>query len=217
MVPREPYESDHRRSVSVTAVLAVIALLCPAAGSIDAPHDIPDTILDAAAMHLKSRVGEDFYLAYLRFNPQKSQFVEARDESLLSGRSDRRFAKAHYVLVFDFRMPQHGFVDHQVICITYVDGTLLDFRAVPDCVTDPRECRFPIDEARAREIAASEGLEPGIKEWEIRFFWNYGYLTYIWIVSNTLEEKPDYATGHNVVIDANSGDVYPATSWFAYH
>jgi hypothetical protein len=213
MVPRGSPERTRRLRVGTLALLVLIGLFSPPAVSTDASGDIPDTILDAAARHLTSRVGEEFYLAYLRFDRHASTFVEARDESVFSEYSDKRFAKAHYVLVFEFRMPQHGFVDHRMTCITYADGALLDFQAVPDCANDPKECRFPIDEDKAKQIAVAEGLEAGITEWELRFFWLDHHQTYIWVVSNTLTDTADSGSGNSVVIDANSGVVYPATSW----
>ena len=215
MIPRGSPERTRRLRVGTLALLVLIELFSSPAVSTDDSGDIPDTILDAAARHLSSRVGDEFYLAYLRFDRHASRLVGARDESVFSENSDKRLAKAHYVLVFEFRMPQHGFVDHRMTCITYADGSLLDFQAVPDCVNDPKECRFPIDEEKATQIAVEEGLEAGITEWELTFFWHDHHQTYLWNVSNTITDTADRGTGHNVAIDANSGAVYyPATSWF---
>ena len=218
MVTEPPRDNPrrHRRLLFFVAVVCVSSLsLLNGASS---PDDLllPESIVDAAERHLVSRVGEEFFLAYLRLNPSGSRYVEPPEDETIPADTDRRYRLPYYSLVYRFRMPQHGFVDEEIHCHVCPDGAVLQCRAVPDCVGAPEECRFPIDEDQARQIAVAEGLAAGIEPWRFGFAWHEGHGTYIWSVSNAMERTPDRSTGEVVTIDANSGAVFPRTTWVSH-
>ena len=82
---------------------------------------------------------------------------------------------------------------------------------LPDCVRNPIECQFPIDDADARQIAEDDGLDPGIQDWRVGFTWYGGdFQTYTWGVKNYL--APDH--GEGITIDANTGEILGRYHWF---
>ena len=182
-------------------------------GSPYSHRDVPEPIIDSAEALLKSRLGSNFFVAYFSCDNQSSLFVAARPDLRTQDGFDERLKQEHYLVAFNFRMPQHEFVDEHVSCAVLTDATVLSCGPIPDCMAEPKECQFPIDRDQARQIAIEQGLEPGLKEWEFSFHWNFGYQSYIWTVSNTLEETESGAEGRTAIIDSNTGHVYGVGGW----
>ena len=174
--------------------------------------DTPRPIIDAAQQYLISQVGDEFYSAY--YHLDSSRLSDPRPYA--TKETDTRYRNPYYMVTFGFRMPQYRFVDELLHCNIRTDGEIIECFGIPDCVSKPEECRFDVDGERARQIALEQGLATGIGDWVLSFHWDFEHQTYIWAVSNTLEETLDGATGATVVMDANSGIVYPEMSWIRY-
>jgi len=127
-------------------------------------------------------------------------------------------------MIYTLKIPEKPYVDGLIEFAIDDNGNLITERGtsgIPNCVKEPLECDFPIDEAKAIAIAQDAGLEKGIKDWKTSFHWYAGDLkTYIWTVSNTLSESKQgigsyQASGKTVIIDANSGKVIEISGWQA--
>jgi len=115
-------------------------------------------------------------------------------------------------VTFQLVVPSRPFV--RGLITVFVDSTgapidSVNITGIGNCATNPQKCEFPIDEKQARAIAKRDGLEPGIRPWDVHFTWNRKGL-YLWGVSNTLHVLPDgcSANGHDLLIDASDGHIY---------
>jgi len=199
---------------------AVVLIICPPAvwghptpsGS---PNPIPEEVLASAREYVISKVGETFFDSYITWRPELSGFkpLVRSDNALRLNRPDW-LRSPRYVIVYRLRIPEKPFVDETVVVNIRADGGWFEDTAydegLPDCVSHPEECEFPIDEQGALEIAGNAGLEPGRKPWEADFRW-FGreHKTYAWEVRNELAE----GFGEVVLIDANDGTVIEKGEW----
>jgi len=183
---------------------------------------LPPEIIDAGNRFIISRVGPDFFNNSINFNRNKSRYYPPNQMCLQDPDNCSAFLlHSHYLMVYDIKIPQIPQCDEFIEFVLDSIGNIIEERDVfglPDCVNNPGECLFPVDEAQAISIATNAGLEEGIKPWIIDFYW-YGWdlRTFVWSVKNTLYEKSEgneyYANGKIVVIDANSGEVLRIDSW----
>jgi hypothetical protein len=81
----------------------------------------------------------------------------------------------------------------------------------------PEQCDFNIDEQKARQLAEEYALNPGIRDWKTGFVWDYKLERYVWKIISTLTElgEGDHykATGQEVVIDPNTGEIIAFNDW----
>lgn len=83
----------------------------------------------------------------------------------------------------------------------------------PVVVEEPPVVEEPlIDEARAIEIAADAGLEPGIGPWRAKYYLDPRE-GYVWSVTSILHESSGGSEGRTVLIDANTGRVIDFSGW----
>lgn len=176
-------------------------------------NGIPLCIIEEAETMMISLVGEEFFARYISYkttysfaSPPDSKCVE------LPHLCEDYPEKTYYFLYYSLILPYNPSVYMRSISPRYdEDKQLLSPREhipLPDCVNDPGECEFPIDEEQAIEIAREAGFEEGIKPWRIGINWWADSLTYAWRISNVLDE---YGGGHEIGksmwIDAQSGEV----------
>jgi cell division protein FtsI/penicillin-binding protein 2 len=92
-----------------------------------------------------------------------------------------------------------------------------DIVGIPRCKNFPEECDFNIDEQTARQIASNMELKEGIREWDAAFIWDSKLQRYVWKILSTLNESGDEenykATGQEMVIDPNTGEVLALNDW----
>ena len=69
-----------------------------------------------------------------------------------------------------------------------------------------------IDEARAMEIAAEAGLDPGLAPWSARYYLDPRE-GYVWSVMGSAQASSDVTSGTTVLIDADTGRVIDFSSW----
>src|SRR5262245_3657949 len=142
--------------------------------------------------------------------PLRAQYFEPSPSCIERPESCLEAVRRPYAMViFRFRMPEVSFVDVDISCIVDRDLKVWELQGAPDCIDHPQECKFPIGEAAARNIATEVGLEPGLEPWRVKFLWNVSYKSYVWGISNTLHKYD----GRVVLIDTNDGRVLETSAW----
>jgi hypothetical protein len=156
------------------------------------------------------RMGAEMFNKYL--TPRSVQHFEPTSTCLKKPETcPEAFRRPYAWVTFHFRIPESAFVDVDITCVVDRDNRVWELSGVPDCVSDPQECIFPISEAVARAIATDAGLEVGIKPWRAKFVWNAAVHSYVWGITNTLNAQD----GRVVLIDANDGRLLAIDEWTA--
>jgi hypothetical protein len=126
----------------------------------------------------------------------------------------------YYEMAYKFFMPEKPYVNATIKFTVDSLGNVLknrDIVGIPRCKNFPEECDFNIDEKTARQIASDMELKEGIKEWEAGFLWDFKLQRYVWRILSTLTEYSSgdnyKATGQEMVIDPNTGDVLTLNDW----
>jgi len=126
----------------------------------------------------------------------------------------------YYEMAYKFFMPEKPYVDATIkFTVDSVGNVLInrDIVGIPRCKNFPEECDFNIDEQTARQIASDMELKEGMKEWEAGFLWDFKLKRYVWRILSTLTEfssGDNYkATGQEMVIDPNTGEVLALNDW----
>jgi len=177
------------------------------------PYPIPDGVLAGADEYVISKVGRVFFDSCITRSPALPMFRPLTDPRHIS-RSPDWLQYPRYIVLYKLRISGRPFVDEVVVVNIKENGGWFEDTAhdegLPDCVSQPEECEFPIDEAAAIEIARDVGLEAGNKPWKTDFRW-FGrkHSTYAWVVENELGEW----FGESVLIDANDGVVINMGEW----
>lgn len=131
-----------------------------------------------------------------------------------------RHTPPYYELAYKFFMPEKPYVDAIIKFTVDSIGNVIkdrDIVGIPRCEIFPEECEFNIDEQTARKIASDMELKEGIREWESGFLWDFKLQRYVWKILSTSsesgEEENYKATGQEMVIDPNTGDVLALNDW----
>lgn len=126
----------------------------------------------------------------------------------------------YYEMAYKFFMPEKPYVDATIKFTVDSLGNVLknrDIVGIPRCKNFSEECEFNIDEQTARQIASDMELKEGIKEWDAAFMWDFKLQRYVWRILSTLTEyeyEDNYkATGQEMVIDPNTGEVLALNDW----
>ncbi|HSW53992.1 MAG TPA: hypothetical protein VLH59_02780 [Ignavibacteriaceae bacterium] len=126
----------------------------------------------------------------------------------------------YYEMAYKFFMPEKPYVDATIKYTVDSVGNVLmnrDIVGIPRCKNFPEECDFNIDEQTAKQIASDMELKEGIKEWEAGFLWDFKLKRYVWRILSTLNEFGDEenykASGQEMVIDPNNGEVLALNDW----
>ena len=189
--------------ITLVYFLSLQACSCPSCGSDENLVLIPDSIIAKADSFIISKTGEDFFKQYFQIDLQKSNF---RDP--------------YFHVYYNFRMLNPDFVDE--VAHFYMDrnGNVIDTTGntgIPDCLINPLDCSFYINESDARKIAEDEGLPAGIKDWLISFRWSSELHRYIWHIISTDREigEGDFyrAAGKEVMINPSNGEVLKFRRW----
>jgi hypothetical protein len=126
----------------------------------------------------------------------------------------------YYEIAYKFFMPEKPYVDAIIKFTVDSIGNVMknrDIVGIPRCKNFPEECEFNIDEQKARQIASDMELKEGIRKWEAGFLWDFKLQRYVWKILSTLNEFGDEenykATGQEMVIDPNTGEVLALNDW----
>ena len=126
----------------------------------------------------------------------------------------------YYEMAYKMFMPEKSYVNTIIKFTVDSVGNVMknrDIVGIPRCRNFPGECHFNIDEETARIIASKMGLKEGVKEWDAGFLWDFKQERYVWRILSTLKESGDEenykATGQEMVIDPNTGEVLALNDW----
>ena len=126
----------------------------------------------------------------------------------------------YYEMAYKLFMPEKPYVDATIKFTIDSVGNVINNRdivGIPRCKNLPEQCEFNIDEQTARQIAGEMGLKEGVREWDAGFSWDFKLQRYVWRILSTLNEfggEENYkATGQEMVIDPNTGDVLALNDW----
>lgn len=196
------------------ALIVSVLVLRPTPAQPEGHYPIPAEVLASAREYAISKVGETFFESYMTWNPALSCFRPLDPRNLTRSSLRDWLQCPRYIIIYNLRIPEKPYVDEIVYVNIKEDGGWfedLDPRSgLPDCVSHPGECEFPIDREASIEIAKEAGLQPGTKPWEADFRWHGpNYNTYAWYVRNTLGDMH----GEAILIDGNSGAVLHSGEW----
>jgi len=177
-----------RHAILVLAILMISAVAAPAEPLTD------DEVVELATDFAIQRLGRAFVDSYLvvdevyEIEPGVTADWKHRVtySALLPG-------KPYATLILEIYLDEQGNVSR--------------YSGVPDCVADPKECTFPIDDQEAKALAIEAGLKPGTEYIEL-LSWDYERDTFIWLVSSRVGETEFVVNYHEVLLDANDGTVY---------
>ncbi|MEP0861008.1 MAG: PepSY domain-containing protein [Ignavibacterium sp.] len=165
--------------------------------------DIPIYVFKNAEKYIASKTGENFFENYIQPDFDNCTKVE-------NG----------YFLVYKLYVPEKPFVKGDIRFIVDTLGNVnnnFDVFGIPECVKNPGDCKFSIDEKSARAIAEQHGLEKGIKDWKLSFIYDPVYGKYVWNINSTLTENEGEfgyrASGQEMIIDSSTGEVLSKNDW----
>ncbi len=131
-----------------------------------------------------------------------------------------RYTPPYYEMAYKFFMPDKPYVNATIKFTVDTLGNVIknrDIVGIPRCKNFPEECDFNIDEQSAKQIATNMGLKDGVKEWDTGFMWDFKLHRYVWRILSTLTElgnEENYkATGQEMLIDPNTGEVFALNDW----
>lgn len=193
-------------SLLIIAVLISIAVLtsCKCRTCQDQEQDsVPLEILTKADSFIIASTGKEFFQSYITPDFARTKHTPP-----------------YYEMAYKFFMPDKPYVDAIIKFTVDSVGNVIknrDIVGIPRCLNFPEECDFNIDEQTARQIAGNLGLKDGVKEWDAGFMWDFKFNRYVWRILSTLTElgsDENYkATGQEMLIDPNSGEVLALNDW----
>lgn len=164
---------------------------------------VPLEVLTKADSFIVSITGKEFFNKYIT-----ADFARTR------------FTPPYFEMAYKFFMPERPYVNATIKFTVDSAGNVLknrDIVGIPRCISFPDECDFYIDENAARQIAKDYELKEGIREWDAGFLWDFKLQRYVWRILSTLTEynyEDNYkATGQEMVIDPNTGEVIALNDW----
>ena len=193
------------RLVVLVGLMVVLGVSQAPGNSEVLPGELPEPVLKGASEYLIRNLGEAFFSEYVTlFRSEFNKGSSCDTDELRRG--------PHFEVGWQIDIPERPWVHEFVFLEVSVDGAVAHgtpYSDVPDCVSDPVECEFPIDEEQARRIASDAGFPVGLAPWRCHFGWLAQRRTYAWFVKTTLMIDGDKSrSGEVLLIDANTGDVY---------
>ena len=190
-------------SISVLLALTIFSS-CKCRSCQDQEEDsVPLEVLTKADSFITASTGKEFFQNYI-----KTDFARTK------------YTPPYYEMAYKFFMPEKPYVDAIIKFTVDSVGNVLknrDIVGIPRCLNFPEECDFKIDEQTARQIATNMGLKEGVKDWDAGFMWDFKLNRYVWRILSTLTElgEGDHykATGQEMIIDPNNGDVLALNDW----
>lgn len=187
-------------SAIISSLLFASCFLC---GNVDSGETIPERIKITADQFIISKTGKEFFNNYIKMDLNKITYINDG-----------------YLMVYNFSIPDKEGVGGEIRFSIDTLGNIIQDKeiiGIPECLSDPVQCSFNVSKEQAINIAESNGLGNGIKEWGINFKWNPVHKKYIWEIISVLSETKgnDYhrATGETMLIDPGNGDVIETSEW----
>lgn len=165
--------------------------------------DIPIYVFKNANRFISSKTGESFFENYIQ--PDFDKCIK-----LDNG----------YFLSYKLYVPEKPFVKGEIRFTVDTLGNVnqnLEVFGIPECVQNPSDCKFTIDEKSARVIAEQNGLEKGVKDWKCTFIYDPVFGKYVWNINSTITENEGEfgyrASGQEMIIDCSTGEVISKNDW----
>lgn len=186
-----------------TIIITSLFYSCSSSGYDYDDTDIPIYVFKNAGKFISSKTGESFFENYIQPDFDKCIKVE-------NG----------YFLTYKLYVPEKPFVNGEIRFTVDTLGNVnqnLEIFGIPECVKNPADCKFSIDEKSARAIAEQNGLEKGVKDWKVSFLFDLVLNKYVWNINTTLTQSEGEfgyrASGKEMVIDCSSGEVLSINDW----
>lgn len=195
-------------SLSISALLILISIAVLYSCKCRACEDeeqgtVPLEVLTKADSFIVASTGKEFFEKFIT-----ADFARTRH------------TPPYYEMAYKFFVPEKPYVDAIIKFTVDSVGNVIknrDIVGVPRCKNFPEQCNFNIDEPTARQIAGEMGLKEGVREWDAGFLWDFKLRRYVWRILSTLKEfggEENYkATGQEMVIDPNTGEVLSLNDW----
>lgn len=197
----------NRKLVLMILVIGVSSFVvescrCPAESELP-KSKIPERILQKANEFIIAKTGSDFFYKHISIDLSESKSIPP-----------------NYFFAYKLFIKEKPYVNEQIRFITDSTGnvsTQYEIEGIPDCISDPLNCEFVVDEKIAKQVAGESGLAKGIKDWETYFEWNTKYEKYVWkIVSTAKEVKMEdhsRAEGELMLVDPATAEVLLKEKW----
>ncbi len=164
---------------------------------------IPLNVLQEANLFVVSKTGAEFFHNYISVNKAKT-----------------KHSPPYYQMVYNLYIPEKPYVNASITFTVDETGKVVESRdiiGIPNCNKSPTLCDWQVDKEGAVQIAQKEGLEKGIKDWQIAFVWNPERKIYVWRIQTVLREfQGDFGyrgSGREMLIDPVSGEILSLTGW----
>jgi len=190
--------------ISITLVAASIFTSCKCRSCQEQElGPVPLEVLTKADSFMVASTGKEFFQQYITPDFYRTKYTPP-----------------YYEMAYKFFMPDKPYVDATIKFTVDSLGNVMknrDIVGIPRCLNFPEECDFNIDEQSAKQIATNMGLKDGVKEWDTGFMWDFKLQRYVWRILSTLNEfgsEENYkASGQEMIIDPNTGDVLALNDW----
>jgi hypothetical protein len=164
---------------------------------------VPIDVLTKADSFIVASTGKEFFDNYINADFARTRYIPP-----------------YYELAYKFFIPEKPYVNSIIKFTVDSIGNVMKDReiiGIPRFNNFPEECDYNIDEQTARKIASDMELKEGIREWDAAFIWDFKLQRYVWKILSTLNESGDEenykATGQEMVIDPNTGEVLALNDW----
>ncbi|MCF6268381.1 MAG: hypothetical protein L3J41_01580 [Melioribacteraceae bacterium] len=180
---------------------------------------ISDSMIYKANSFLVSKVGEQFFNSYIKYDSKNSRFSPADSFCVENPSSCADFLlKPHYYFVYSFKISEKEFVDEIIEFVTDTLGNVVPSRetfGIPNCSDNNCWDNFQIiEKEEAISIAKENGFEDGISDWSVTFqFYANEYNNYTWQISNTLYQSDSESGGKSLIIESNNGGIIKILNW----
>lgn len=198
---------------------------------------IPELILQSGRNLLIERAGKDFFERYITLdsNACRPRDIDEKKASVAPaiGRGGTHTPEpvlpprivsgkpGGWMLAYTLRVPMKPWVRGNISFDVDSAGARvaghLGFSGLSDCVHNPEECTFSIEQGDAEEAARRSSFKAGLTAWTVQFQWQAVAQpsSYAWVVSNTLYQRPDgcSGSGQSMLIDASTGKILTITDW----
>ena len=164
---------------------------------------VPIDVLKKANAFIISKTGEEFFDNYIA-----PDFVRTK------------YTPPYYNMTYNLRMLEKPYVNNKITFTVDSIGNIIkerDIIGIPNCNAHPSQCNWNLDKEAAIEVATKNGLEKGVKDWQVDFIWNPERQIYVWHIVTVLREiEGDYGyrgIGKDMVIDPVTGEILALNDW----
>ena len=196
-----------KNSITVFVAVIILSSICYSCGSSSNEQKeesvVPLNVLQEANLFIVSKTGAEFFHNYIAVDNAKT-----------------KHSPPYYEMVYNLYIPEKTYVNTSITFTVDETGKVVESRdiiGIPNCHKSPTICNWQVDKDGAVAIAEAEGLEKGIKDWQINFVWNPERQIYVWRILTVIREfQGDFGyrgTGKEMLIDPVNGEVLSLIGW----